>query len=404
MLAAREAWEAAGHRVVGAAVKGEAARNLAVTTGIPTETLAWHLAHQDPRTSTLDARTVFVIDEASTISDRDLDRLTWLARQTGATLRLIGDPAQHGAVEAGGMFRVLCERHPTETPELTRTHRLQDPHDRAAAEALRCGDVDQALNNLAAAGHLHVVDDELDVFVQVLTAWWRAHQAGLDHPMVDRRNSVRQLLNRLAHTLRLANGELGAEHLLSEGRRFAPGDRVIARRPDRNLHPTDEPGAYVRNGATGTVVTIRQSEEPAAETLVVDFDHIGTIELPRSFVDEHEIGDRRRDVGLDHAYAVTSYAVTGATLPVSTSRIDESSSRAETYVDITRGERANHLYLTRAADPLDGEHLPRVPPDPIAAEIAHRLERSTGEKTAWEIRQDRLECHTRPEGRGLGLG
>jgi hypothetical protein len=122
--------------------------------------------------------------------------------------------------------------------------------------------------------------------------------------------------------------------------------------------------------------------------------------------EEHDSAgsDRRRDVGLDHAYAVTSYAVTGATQPVSTSRIDDTSSRAETYVDITRGEQANNLYLTRASDPLDGEHRPHVPPDPIATMVAERLERSTGEKTAWEIRQDRLESLNPAPGRGLGLG
>jgi hypothetical protein len=117
MAAARDAWQTAGWRVIGTAVKGEAARTLGAATGMPTETLAWYLAHDDPHTAPLDARTVLIVDEASTISDRDLDRLMWLAGQTGATLRLIGDPAQHGAVEAGGMFRVLCQHHhPTHTP------------------------------------------------------------------------------------------------------------------------------------------------------------------------------------------------------------------------------------------------------------------------------------------------
>jgi ATP-dependent exoDNAse (exonuclease V) alpha subunit len=404
MLAAREAWEAAGFRVMGAAVKGEAARTLAVATGIPTETLAWHLAHDDPHTSPLDSRTVLVVDEASTISDRDLDRLTWLANQTGATLRLIGDPAQHGAVEAGGMFRVLCERHPADTPELTQTHRLRDPHDRAAAAALRDGNVEEALWHLAAAGHLHIVDDELDAYIQVLAAWWQAHQDGFDHPMIDRRNSVRRTLNRLAHGLRAANGELGPHHMLSGERRFAVGDRVIARQPHRRLHPAGEPTAYVRNGAVGTIVGVDPRNGPAADdgSIAVAFDHVGTIVLPRNFVDEHDTGQGRREVGLDHAYAVTSYAVTGATQPVSTSRIDETSSRAETYVDITRGEQANHLYLTRAADPLDGEHLPRTPPDPIADAVAERLRRSQGERTAWEIRQDKLDS-ARPAGTVLGL-
>jgi hypothetical protein len=268
---------------------------------------------------------------------------------------------------------------------------------------MRDGDVDAALDHLAAAGHLHVVEDELDAYMRVLAAWWQAHQAGLDHPMVDRRNSVRQALNRLAHTPRLAAGEVAADHVVSEGRHFAPGDRVIARRPDRTLHPDGEPGGYVRNGATGIVTAVRHGPGLDDDVLVVDFDHVGSISLPRSFFDASETVDGRRDVGLDHAYAVTSYAVTGATQPVSTSRIDESSSRAETYVDITRGQHENHLYLTRAADPLDGEHLPRVPPEPLIEAIAERLGSSEGEKTAWEIRQDRLERLEARPGNSLAL-
>ena len=59
--------------------------------------------------------------------------------------------------------------------------------------------------------------------------------------------------------------------------------------------------------------------------------------------------------------------------------------RAETYVDITRGRNANHLYLTAAVDPLDGEALPRVPAPPADVAVADRLHRSTGELTAWEL-------------------
>jgi conjugative relaxase-like TrwC/TraI family protein len=378
MRAARQAWEAAGLRVIGAAVKGEAARTLAAATGIATETLAWHLAHDDPHTSTLDARTVIVVDEASTVSDRDLDRLGWLADQTGATIRLIGDPAQHSAVAAGGMFRVLCELHPKHTAQLTQTHRLRDSHDRAAADALREGDVVEALSQVSS-------------YVQVLTNWWHAHLAGNDHPMVDRTNTVRHALNRLAHTLRVAHGELGDDHIVSQDRHFALGDHVIARTPNRHLHPKGQRANYVRNGARGTVSAIRHGQAPEDDVVTVTFGDIGTIDLPRSFVDEHEIGPGQSGVGLDYAYAVTSYAVTGSTQPISTSRINETSTRAETYVDITRGQIANHLYLTRATDPLDGEHLPRVPPEPLAQDIADQLHNSQGERTAWEIRQETFQ-------------
>ena len=402
MAATAAAWETGGWRVVGAAVKGEAARTLAAATGIPTETLAWYLAHDDPLTVPLDARTVLVVDEASTISDRDLDQLGWLAEQTGATLRLIGDPAQHGAVDAGGMFRVLCQRHPDHTPELTESHRLKDPNDRLAADALRDGHVAKALDHLEAAGHLHIVDNEFQIYVELLTRWWDGHQDGQHHPMVTRDNHTRRQLNRLAHTLLRAHGEIGdTEITAADDRRFAVGDRIIARAPNRDLH-TGQRSQYVRNGATGTITDLHGGDDPEDDCLTIDFEQIGTIDVPRSFFDEHEIAPGHHDAGIDHAYAVTSYAVQGATHPLSTSRIDETSTRAETYVDITRGTDANHLYLTRPDDPLYGEHLPRVPPDPIDEAITTHLEHSQGEKTAWEIRQDTRDRAAERLGPDLG--
>jgi hypothetical protein len=164
-----------------------------------------------------------------------------------------------------------------------------------------------------------------------------------------------------------STGHIGQHEITaSSDRRSSVGDRVIARTPDRDLHPAVQANAYVRNGALGTVTALRSGRQPQDDTITVAFDGIGTIDLPRSYFDEHRPTFRRRqrDLGLDHAYAVTSYAVQGATRAVSTSRIDPTATRAEAYVDITRGQTANHLYLTRPRDPLDGEALPAVPPPP----------------------------------------
>ena len=387
VAACADAWTAAGYRVVGAAVKGEATRTLATATGIECETVAWYLAHTDPQSLPLDSRTVLVVDEASTLSDRDLDTLMGMAATTGASLRLVGDPAQHGAITAGGMFRVLCERNPQHTPELTTTHRLRNPHDRAAAQALREGRIDEAFDELATAGHLHVVGDDLTMYRHVLGHWWDAQQAGLDHPMVDRRNTTRRQLNRLAHLLRRVNGELGDEEVrASGGRAFAVGDRITARAPNRDLYVEGDRRAYVRNGALGTVVAVHQDRrDNALDTLSVAFDGIGRIEIPRTFFDLHRTPAGRPEVGIDHAYALTSYAVQGSTRDISTSRVDATATRAETYVDITRGRHENHLYLTATTDPLDGEALPRIPPAPADLAVAERLHRSTGGITAWEL-------------------
>ncbi len=402
MRAAVAAWTSAGYRVLGTAVKGEAARHLGKEAGIEAETLAWHLAHTDPAASPLDARTVLVVDEASTMSDRDLDRLLWLCDATGTALRLVGDPDQHGAVGAGGMFRVVCEESSEDTPELRSSHRVENPHDRAAADALRDGRVADALAELEAAGHLHVVTDEIDLYLDLLQRWWQSRQDGTEHPMVDRRNHTRRQLNRLAHRLLQITGEVGTDEIVAANdRRFSVGDQVVARKGDRTLHVASRPKDYVRNGATGWVVAIRKHRNHTRDRIRVAFTGIGTIDLPRSFFDADSRPGGRTDVGLDHAYAVTSYAVQGATFAESTSRIDEKASRSETYVDITRGRSANHLYLTRAADPLDGERLPKAPAPPVATLVTTRLAASGPERAAVDV--DPAAHDTGTARAGLGL-
>ena len=70
--------------------------------------------------------------------------------------------------------------------------------------------------------------------------------------MVDRRNEVRRTLIRLARTLRRAHGEFGPDDFgTADGRRFAVGDRVIARAPDRRLHPPDDRVAVAPKTASG---------------------------------------------------------------------------------------------------------------------------------------------------------
>lgn len=391
MRAAAEAWTNAGYRVVGAAVKGEAARQLGKAAGIPAETLAWYLAWDDPQRGPLDARTVLVVDEASTIGDRDLDRLLQQVEAAGATVRLVGDPAQHGAVAAGGMFRVLCERHPGLTPELTENRRLRHAGDREAVDALRDGRIEEALAALQHAGHLHLARDDVQLYARLLGRWWDSRQRGAPHPLVERSNRRRRQLNRLARKLLQVHGELSTDELPASGRRaFSVGDEVIARRGNRHLHPEGEPTSYLRNGARGTVVGIERGKRADDDRLSICFADVGTIAVPRAFFDDHPGANGRVDAGIDHAYAVTSYAVQGATFEESTGRVDERTTRAETYVDLTRGRNANHLFVTRAEDPLDGERLPKAPAPPLDAALTIRLRASGAEVTAWELDPDAL--------------
>ena len=234
------------------------------------------------------------------------------------------------------------------------------------------------------------------MYRHVLGRWWDAHHDGHDHPMVDRRNSTRRQLNRLAHLLRQVHGEIGAEEITASGdRRFSVGDRVTARAPNRDLHVDGDRRAYVRNGALGTIIAIHHDATDASG----DTHHRRLRRHRHHRPPPHASSTTtappaaRTEVGIDHAYALTSYAVQGSTHDVSTSRVDATATRAETYVDITRGRHANHLYLTAATDPLDGEALPRLPAAPADHAVAERLDRSTGELTAWELHQATHRAH-----------
>ena len=188
LAVAARAWEADGYRVVGAAVKGEAARLLGEAAGVRCETVAWWLTAIAVGREQLDGRTVVVIDEASTLGTADLQRLLAAAAKAGATVRLVGDPAQHGAVAAGGMFAALCRRRPSAVPMLSENRRQVSAVDRYVVDAVRAGHVAEALSALRVAGQLTEVRDADGLYAAMVTRWLTSRRVGEAHPMIDRRN------------------------------------------------------------------------------------------------------------------------------------------------------------------------------------------------------------------------
>jgi len=359
MRVAARAWTDAGYRVLGASVKGEAARLLADDAGIESETVAMLLGRSDAGIRVLDSRTVLIVDEASTIGDRDLLRLCDLATETGATLRLIGDPAQHGSVPAGGSFNELVNLYADRTPQLATVHRLTDAGERRRADLVRSGKIDEAIDELEASGQLVLTASEHDTHAAMLARWYTEGTAGRPHPMVHGRNRERRVLNTLAQQMLIEDGTVEANKhaVLGDGRRLCVGDQVVARHGDRTIHPIDNRSGWMRNGTTGRVADVR-TDPTAPEGDEIDIAiSDGIITCDRATFD-------RSKGGIDLAYAVTSYAVQGATNDVSTSAITASTSRSELYVDITRGRNHNQIYGTRPVHDGDAaeldEHLPRL--------------------------------------------
>ena len=106
----REAWEAQGFRVQGAALAGKAAEGLRESSGIESRTVAslersWDRGHDLPQRGD-----VIVVDEAGMLSSQQLGQVLARAEAGGAKVVLVGDPGQLQPIQAGAGFRAVAER------------------------------------------------------------------------------------------------------------------------------------------------------------------------------------------------------------------------------------------------------------------------------------------------------
>ena len=356
MRAAKELWEDAGYTVLGAAVKGTAAQHLNRETGIQSETVAHYFAAADAGIEIFDAETVVVVDEATTLSDRDLHRLMTLCRTSGAALRMIGDPKQQQSVAAGGMWEQMITLYGDRTPELREQRRLQDPIERTTANLIRDGRVTDAFNALLAAGKVQQADTPTEAELLAIRGWVDRHRRGVNSPMIDRRNGVRRRLNQIAQAIRIADGEVTRPEQFGE-LQVGIGDHVIAHRPNRDLFPETSPGNYMSNGSTGTVTAIDETG------VTVDFEGLGDITVPQRAVRSH----------LSLGYAITAYSVQGLTLEEAEATVRPGESINSLYVELTRGRNSNTIITTRSL-PREA-HLPTLddPSKPVTevAESVH---------------------------------
>lgn len=396
VAAAARAWERAGYIPVGATVQGTASEVLRDATGMECSTVADLLTRLDfgvPKT--LSDRHVVVVDESSTLGNQDLARLARHVERYGATLRLIGDPAQHSAVAAGGGWRALLERHPEDRAELVERRRQAAPEMtevRLASQEYAAGQIAAAIERLR--GDNRVVEAEgPEELLDALAADWyldrlrrAADPAVPASSMVADHHAERRELNRRARALLSADGTLRGPALEVGGQVFQTGDEVISLKQERALFPK---GGFerdrVRTGERGVVVEVRTGRRPA---VVVDFERRGRVEVGEEFLSERV---RPGVVGvLAHSYALTSHMAQGETYFAGRHLSTEVSSREGVYVGLTRGKGDAALYMVRrrelvpAADAHTGMPLAEDETDTVAA-VTRSLESQRAERLAADI-------------------
>ena len=329
LLAAREAWEAEGYRVFGAALAGKAADELTQSAGIKSRTLHAYEHSWRKGRDQLGRGDVLVIDEAGMVGARQMARVLEVARKAGAKVVLVGDEAQLQPIEAGAPFRGVVQEVGVTLIETVRRQRHEWA--REASQEFAGGRIEAGLAAYAERGHVRLLesrDEGKRAIARDSVA--DAHQGGSALILAHTNQDVREL-NELVRAERQRLGEIGGgEAFQAEAgkRHFAVGDRLVFLRNDRTMD--------VKNGTLGTVEQVENGR------LAVRLD-TGRLVMVDQVV----------YAAVDHGYAITIHKSQGATVDRAYVLASGGMDRNLAYVAMTRHRDTATLYGGR--DDFDDE-------------------------------------------------
>ncbi|MEV6527129.1 MobF family relaxase [Longispora sp. NPDC051575] len=342
-----------GVRLIPLATSAAAAAVLSADLGVAAENthkfVYEHLQHQQPSTGPNSSAArplgaffqvgpgdVILVDEAGLAGTRNLDTIREIADRHGATIRLLGDHRQLGAVESGGALRLLA--HEAGAVELTVLHRFTDPAEATATLALRDGD-NAALDFYA--DHSRIRGGSAEAMIeQAYNAWQADMSTGQRTLMLASTLHGTTALSARARADRIAAGQVEADGAdLHDGNKAGRGDWIVTRDNHRQL-TCNRGKDWVRNGDAWTV-TARHSD---GSLKVRHTGHGGTLTLPADYVATQ----------VELLYATTVHRAQGATVDTTHALVTDDMTRENLYVAATRAKTSTTLYaVTHQVLPLD---------------------------------------------------
>jgi conjugative relaxase-like TrwC/TraI family protein len=381
-VAAAEAWAGAGVGLRVAAPTWRTA-NVLRSEGLDATSVARLLGELDRGGRPLRRGSVLLVDEAGMVDSATLARLIDHARAADAKLVLVGDPAQLGEIEAGGLFASIVAR--TEPVVLDEVIRHNHDLDREGARRIREGRGAEAVEVYRSAERVVVCEDPETRREEMVGDWWRSFSEGEDALMIAKRNVEVGRLNALAREVMRSEGRLGEREIeVGEGR-FAVGDQIITRVNDHR--------AGIYNRERWRVEAI-DAEGRGVELHSVDTDRRVTIDA--DYLDRENPSDGAP--ALQHAYAATTYQAQGSTVDRAYVMADPSMDRQELYVAASRSREETFFYATPEVDLERDEYAPHSPGREGLAHIAAAAERDGAQVSAHDqALRSRLDRLTSPE-------
>ena len=401
LAAAREAWEAEGYQVHGAALSGKAAEGLEESSGIQSRTLAsWSRGWENDR-GTIGRGDVFVIDEAGMVGSRQLAGFVGEAEARGAKIVLVGDHEQLQAIGAGAPFRAITEE--IGHAELSEIRRQRVDWQREASVDFATHRTAEGLAAYRDHGNISFAETGEDARGQIVRDYLADRDErpdGTRVAMAHRRADVRAINDAIRTELQdrgeLAQGEdAGAlTFQTNDGKReFAPGDRIVFLENNRDLG--------VKNGMLGTVERVEAGRPGAGPMIVAQLDGRGgdSVSVP--------MGDYQ---AIDHGYATTIHKNQGATVDRSYVMASGTMDRHLTYVAMTRHRDGVQLYaaqdeFTNAGRLVEHGAAPYEHDPQKSGSYFVTLENDKGEqRTLWGVDLERAMKEAAPEiGEKIGL-
>ena len=298
---------------------------------------------------------VLVLDEASQLSTADLAMIAEAARQAGARVILTGDTAQLGAVDAGGVFRLLAQEVPA--AELHEVRRFDAAWERETSVRLRDGDL-AAVAAYDRHGRIRGGDEQA-AYDRAASMWLADHLRGKEVLLLAGSNAEAAELSRRVQARLAQLGMVGPpQAALADGNQAGVGDLIRARLNTEIAaggRPLTNRDTLQVSGFRGPDAEVRRQRPDGTWT--------GRFQVPRSYLAH----------SAELAYGGNVHVAQGRTVDTAHLLVTGTLSAQALYVGMTRGRQANtaHVVTGKTAPPGHQPH-PQATPESVLAAVLHR--------------------------------